>query len=144
MLLDGAHNVAGAETLRRALETEFPDLRPVFIIGALADKDWPDICKILAPLAARCITVPVASDRTADAKELTQVWRTANPRCEVLTSRSLREALAHGQDAPFVVITGSLYLVGEALELLGISPLGTNERALNEWTSPAPGSTGAK
>ena len=33
----------------------------------------------------------------------------------------------------FIVITGSLYLVGEALELLGLSPAGGGERRLNEW-----------
>ena len=37
----------------------------------------------------------------------------------------------------FVVITGSLYLVGEALELLGLSPAGEGERGLNEWSAPA-------
>jgi hypothetical protein len=38
----------------------------------------------------------------------------------------------------FIVITGSLYLVGEALELLGLSPPAENERALNEWNVRSP------
>ena len=38
-----------------------------------------------------------------------------------------------------VVIVGSLYLVGEALELLGLSPTGgVSERGLNEWTGDKP------
>jgi len=38
-------------------------------------------------------------------------------------------------DEPFVVITGSLYLVGEAMELLKLSPATVgSERGLNEWT----------
>ena len=79
ILLDGAHNVAGAESLRAALENSFPAARPVFIFGALADKNWPDICRILAPLAAKVFTVPVASERTADANELAGAFRLGEP-----------------------------------------------------------------
>ena len=48
-----------------------------------------------------------------------------------------REALEKSADDDFVVITGSLYLVGEALELLGLSPAGAGERGLNEWSGAA-------
>ncbi|HEY2329078.1 MAG TPA: folylpolyglutamate synthase/dihydrofolate synthase family protein, partial [Verrucomicrobiae bacterium] len=73
ILLDGAHNVAGAEALRAVLEKEFAGIRPVLIFGALADKNWPDICRRLAPLADKIFTVPVASERTAGARELARV-----------------------------------------------------------------------
>jgi dihydrofolate synthase/folylpolyglutamate synthase len=137
ILLDGAHNVAGAETLRAALKKDFANSRPVFIFGALADKNWPEICQILAPLASRFIAVPVTSDRTTDAHEVANVVRTANPALASTVCKNLVTALGASQGEPLVVITGSLYLVGEALETLGLSPLATNERALNEWTAPA-------
>jgi len=35
---------------------------------------------------------------------------------------------------PLIVVAGSLYLIGEALEVLGVSPAGTGERGLNEWS----------
>jgi dihydrofolate synthase/folylpolyglutamate synthase len=136
ILLDGAHNVAGAETLRAALEKDFAGCRPVFIFGALADKNWPDICRILAPLAAKVFTVPVASGRTAKAGELADYFRSANPAVNATAGDNLAEALNASKDEPFVVITGSLYLVGEALERLGLSPAGDGERGLNEWVAP--------
>ncbi len=136
ILLDGAHNVAGAEVLRVTLEKDFTENRPVFIFGALADKNWPDICRILAPLAAKIFTVPVASQRTADADEVAKVFRPANPAAEVIVGKDFSEAISACKDEPFVVVTGSLYLIGEALEQLGLSTAGTGERGLNEWTSP--------
>jgi len=136
ILLDGAHNAAGAETLRAALEKEFAGGRPVFIFGALADKDWSGICRILAPLAAKVFTVPVASERTADAGELAKVFRAAHPAAASAAVQNLSAALNASKDEPFVVITGSLYLIGEALAKLGCPPAETDERGLNEWTTP--------
>ena len=136
ILLDGAHNVAGAETLRAALEKKFAGTRPVLIFGALADKDWPDICRVLAPLAAKIFTVPVASGRTADAHELAEAFRSAHPAAKVMALENLAAALDASKDEPFVIITGSLYLVGEALELLGLVPADGGGRGLNEWAAP--------
>ena len=179
LLLDGAHNVAGAKVLREALLSWSSIPRPAglsggtlkrelqqagsktgaprkftLILGILQDKDWQHICEILAPLASRIFTVPVSSERSANPNQLAATCRAANPAAEVTTCASLGEALNHlsvagigradlpvGLDAqqrvptldPPVVITGSLYLVGEALELLELSPAADGERALNEW-----------
>ena len=135
ILLDGAHNVDGAKALRTALGKHFATMRPVIIFGALADKQWPEICRTLAPLAGKIITVPVASGRTADARELAAAFRSANPTAEIHTCKNFTDALNAGKDEPFIVVTGSLYLVGEALECLGRFPAESGERGLNEWTT---------
>ena len=137
ILLDGAHNADGAQALRAALEKHFGSERPVFIFGALADKNWSAICRTLAPLAAKVYTVPVASARTADARELAAAFQSANPAVAVVAGRDLQEALNASKDEPFIVVTGSLYLVGEALEHLGLAPGGAGERGLNEWSAAA-------
>ena len=137
ILLDGAHNADGAKVLRAALASHFRQAPLVFIFGALADKNWPDICKILAPLAAKIFTVPVASGRTADARELAAAFRLANPAAQIVACDSFEDALIASNDKPFVVITGSLYLVGEALERLGLAPGDAGERGLNEWSARA-------
>ena len=148
-LLDGAHNVASAKVLREALEKNFPNKERTLVLGVLQDKDWQHICEILSPLAGKIFAVPVASDRSANPKELAEICRTANPAAEVFVCDSLTEALEKigsrglGRRSPssphqaenFIVVTGSLYLVGEVLELLGFSPTAENERALNEWNS---------
>ena len=136
ILLDGAHNVAGAEALRAALAKHFADVRPLLIFGALADKNWPAICRVLAPLAAKIFTVPVASGRTADARELAKVFGSANPAAEAVAVENLTAALNASKDEPFIIITGSLYLVGEALERLGLAPADAGGRGLNEWSAP--------
>ena len=136
ILLDGAHNVAGAEALRASLEQSFGGMKPAFIFGALADKDWPDICQRLAPLAEKIFTVPVASERTADPVAVAKVFRAATPKSVVASFQNLSAALNACQDEPFLVITGSLYLIGEALEQLGYSPAEGGERGLNEWRGP--------
>ncbi len=164
ILLDGAHNVAGAKVLREALSSwssiphpaglsgvapkrellhagTVPGAPPTLILGVLRDKDWQHICAALAPLATRIFTVPVASKRTADANELGGACRAANSTAKILVCANLAEAMQKSANEPFVVISGSLYLVGEALELLGHSPAAESERGLNEWgatTEPAP------
>jgi len=134
-ILDGAHNPAGAEVLRDALAQHFPELRPVLVLGILADKNWRTMCELLAPCASLILTVAVASERTADAEELASVCRSVNPSAPVRSCGTLTEAFACCRDARAVVVAGSLYLIGEALELL--APPGSgfgSERLLNEWS----------
>ncbi len=138
VILDGAHNVGGAEMLAAALREHFPNAKPALLLGILRDKDWPRMCQILAPLAARILLVPVHSDRTAEPHGLAEACRAANPRAQVIEFSSLQAALADSARDPFVTIAGSLYLIGEAMELLHLSPAKTRqERALNEWTPAA-------
>jgi dihydrofolate synthase/folylpolyglutamate synthase len=141
ILLDGAHNVAGVKALREALEKSFPAPKRTLVLGVFQDKDWPHICEMLAPLAARIFTVPVSSERSTHPDELAAACRAANSSAEIGTCHSLREALEKIAPDDFVVITGSLYLVGEALELLGLAPAGRDERGLNEWTVSPPAVT---
>lgn len=134
LLLDGAHNPAGAGTLRATLREHFPQAQPTLILGVLRDKDWTTMCEILAPLARRILLVPVHSGRTALPEELKIVCRQVNPEATVEVCSSLPEALEHAAKDPFIVLAGSLYLVGEAMERLNLSPASPpNERGLNEW-----------
>ena len=109
ILLDGAHNVAGAKVLREALSggklqlsssTEMQsngrDRRSAqftLILGILQDKDWRRICETLAPLASRIFTVPVSSERSANPNQLAAACHAANPSAEISVCDSLRGAL---------------------------------------------------
>ena len=137
-LLDGAHNPAGAEALAEALKQNFPGARPTLIVGTLRDKNWRSILMRLAPLTDKLLLAPVGSERSAVPGELASVGREANPRAAVFVCATLSEALGRAAADPFVVITGSLYLVGEALAALQISDRAdTGERDLNDWTPAA-------
>ena len=78
------------------------------------------------------------SRRSASPQELAAACRKVNHRAEIVPCDSLAEALQRAAGDHFLVITGSLYLIGEAMELLKLLPANTiNERTLNEWTAPA-------
>lgn len=130
ILLDGAHNIAGVEMLRAALQ----DGAPTLILGILDDKDWRVMCEMLAPLAKRILLVPVESARTAKPVELAAVCRATNPQADVHCFENLPTALEAARTDAFVVIAGSLYLIGAALALLDptFKEIG-DERNLNEW-----------
>jgi dihydrofolate synthase/folylpolyglutamate synthase len=132
ILLDGAHNPAAAATLRQALAGLWPGRRPALVLGVLADKDWPAIVRELAPPADRIYAVPVHSPRAAGVTDLAAACRAAQPAAEVIECASAAQALEQAAAEPFLVVTGSLYLVGEALERLGPAAA-PGERELNHY-----------
>lgn len=135
LVLDGAHNAGGAETLARTWRSQFPGQQPALVMGMMRDKDCAAICKALAPLAAKIFLTPVGNPRTADPDLLAEDCRQANSSAQIVMCGNLAEALEKSASEPFVLLTGSLYLVGEALELLGdVAP---GERSLNEYAPPS-------
>jgi dihydrofolate synthase/folylpolyglutamate synthase len=141
VLLDGAHNAAGAEALAHELAAHFPGVEPTVIFGVLEDKDWQAMAHSIAARARWIHLVPVKSQRALNPARLVSACREVNAKAPVNVSESLAWALHQSANDPFVLITGSLYLVGEAMELLGLSTAAGGERALNDWTTgpKAPG-----
>jgi folylpolyglutamate synthase/dihydropteroate synthase len=74
----------------------------------------------------------VQSERSASPSELTRLCRKANPAAQLSEFGDLKTALGAAAAEPFVVVTGSLYLIGEARVVLESQDRG-NERGLNEW-----------
>jgi dihydrofolate synthase/folylpolyglutamate synthase len=134
IILDGAHNPAGALTLARGLEDYFPKRRPALVLGAMRDKDWPGICRILAPFASKVFLCPTGSERSADPQLLVNSCREVNSTAPIFVCHDLKEALDATDKETLTVVSGSLYLIGEAMERLHLSPA-VAERGLNEWTA---------
>ncbi len=133
-LVDGAHNRDGIASLRAALDRHFPGLHPVLVLGVLADKEWNVMVREIVPVASRVITVPVASSRTVSAGDLRAACMASGVTRPVRAVASMAEALRACASDSFVVVAGSLYLVGEALECLGEAVPVPGQRALNEWS----------
>lgn len=134
VLLDGAHNADGMMLLRETLRDTFTGEKPVLIMGALADKDWRSMCTLIAPMVSEIHLVPVSSQRTATPEELGTACQMANPCVLIHLHPTLSQALEASRTKDFRLISGSLYLVGEAMEKLGIASVPSrDERALNEW-----------
>jgi dihydrofolate synthase / folylpolyglutamate synthase len=134
LVLDGAHNPAGAEALRNVLQKHFPGTLPTLVLGMLQDKDWSGMCQVLAPLAGRICVAPVRSERSVNPGMLREFCQQLNPYAEVAVWSSMEEALKQTASDPLVVVTGSLHFIGEAMEALKLSPAPPqNERGLNDW-----------
>ncbi len=140
ILLDGAHNPAGAQTLAAALQGCFHHRAPALILGTMADKDYGAICRTLAPLAAKIFLSPVASERAADPPLLAGCCREANAAAQVVLCSDIAQALALAAQEPFVVVTGSIHFVGEAMEVLGLAS-SDSERGLNDYGAVHAGSS---
>ena len=102
------------------------------LLGVLADKESELMCRELVPLASRVAAVRVSSNRSLAPAALAGLCQQANPAAQVTAHDSVAAALAALAPEPRVVIAGSLYLIGEALERLGLGPA-AGERGLNEW-----------
>lgn len=121
VLLDCAHNPHGARALAAALDEAGADPgRTVLVFGALADKEHAAMLGLLAPRAARRFyTTP--RGRAAAPLEALQAVAPGEAAPDPLAA--LAAALAAAAPGDLVVVTGSIYLVGQIrAALLGIEP----------------------
>jgi dihydrofolate synthase/folylpolyglutamate synthase len=120
VIVDGAHNPAGAQALAASLAAYFPGRRGTFVIGISADKDTSGILGALVPLAERVVCTAADHPRAASPESLAGLARLAagDARVRVETAPSppeaLRLALAE-PDTPMVCVAGSLFMIGEIL-----------------------------
>ena len=132
-LLDGAHNPAGFNVLVNSIKKKYPLLHPTIIIGMLKDKDWEKSCNIIGGLGKKYITTPVNNYRTLSPELLCLELNKYN-HAHAQSTISLREALnVAAKESSFILICGSLYLIGEALKLLSDQKCHPIESKLNEW-----------
>jgi dihydrofolate synthase / folylpolyglutamate synthase len=113
-VLDGAHNPHGSAQLAETWAEEFGDERAVVIFGALRDKDYAGMMIALAPISEEVWFVPVASQR---GEKPERIAKTCPGRSRIFSSLDEALAAAEGQSRR-VLVTGSLFLVGEVLEIL--------------------------
>ena len=123
VVIDAAHNPHGAHALAAALGRYFDFRELVLVMGILADKDAHGIVDELAPLATRIHVTQSHSDRAIPAEELGErvgEWAHDVQRLEFDTlDDAISEAREWAQAAPgrAVLVTGSITLIGEAIEL---------------------------
>ena len=116
LILDGAHNPVGAKALVDTLGELDSDKNYNFICGILSDKNWQEVLDILAAKANSYFFVEVANERSSKASELSKYAEEKN--IKVLGVGSVKDALCKMERPENTVIVGSLYLIGEALQIL--------------------------
>ena len=113
MLIDGAHNPAGARALASYLGETYGRRLP-FVMGAMRDKRIADIVGALAASASHFVCTAASSPRAATADELASIARVAAPGVAVHAVAQPIEALRYARDlGDPIVAAGSLYLAGE-------------------------------
>ncbi len=118
LILDGAHNPEGVESLVESYRSSpWGDRTATLIFGCLRDKDARGMIRRLRPWVHRVLAVPLPSPRGRSVEELCSLWRTGTP---VRPCGSFAEAWKEARKEPGgpVLAVGSLYLVGEALRAL--------------------------
>ncbi|HEX8924299.1 MAG TPA: folylpolyglutamate synthase/dihydrofolate synthase family protein, partial [Terriglobales bacterium] len=126
VVLDVAHNPAGAWALRAALNQHFGERPRVFVFGAMRDKAITEMEQILFPTAECVVTTTADNPRSATADEIAKLAENTGARAIVSANVAEAISLATREAAKLadsiVVITGSIYIVGAALEALGVEP----------------------
>jgi dihydrofolate synthase/folylpolyglutamate synthase len=128
IILDVAHNPAGAWALRGALSERFRD-RPIYLVfGAMRDKAIEEIAGILFPTTEVVIaTHTELNPRSASAAEIRASGQRSG--AEIIEVPVVKDAIHRAVEAasehkrlcaPLIVVTGSIYIVGEAMEALGL------------------------
>jgi dihydrofolate synthase/folylpolyglutamate synthase len=122
IVLDVAHNPAGAWALRSALSERYDNRPLIFVFGAMRDKAISEMTEILFPLADRVIATRPENPRSASPEEIQQAGSRTGAESEAVAEIGAaleRARAAAGRDA-VMVVTGSIYLVGEAMRRLGV------------------------
>jgi dihydrofolate synthase / folylpolyglutamate synthase len=119
-VLDVAHNPAGAWALRSTISARYPDRPFTIVFGAMRDKAIGEIAEILFPLAERVIATRAENPRSATPEEIQQAAARAAVQIESAANvaEALQTAAAAVGPTGLVVVTGSIYIVGEALQAL--------------------------
>jgi dihydrofolate synthase/folylpolyglutamate synthase len=119
VLLDAAHNPAGAWALAAYLRSEFPEPLPL-VFGAMRDKDVTLMLKALLPVAAKIIMTEPPNARSCPAEELAEIAGKLSPNTEIDIEKNPRAALARAWvHCPVACVAGSIFLVGALLGDLG-------------------------
>lgn len=120
-VLDGAHNDYSAYRLKKAVEAVFPDRPQILVLGISANKDLAGIVSNLARNTKAVIVTRARHSRAAAPEairsELSRLGIAAIETDRLETALERARELADEQD--MIIVTGSLFLVGEALELMG-------------------------
>jgi dihydrofolate synthase/folylpolyglutamate synthase len=123
-VLDVAHNPAGAWALRSALSQRYEGRPLLFVFGAMRDKAIAEMSEILFPVAERVVATRAENPRSATPEEIRDAAARSGAEIEMTSTvpEAIEMARRLAPENAVVVITGSIYVVGEAMQALGIAP----------------------
>jgi dihydrofolate synthase/folylpolyglutamate synthase len=116
IILDGAHNPAGARALAKHIQQFYKDRQVILVYGTMRDKAIEEVTGLLFPLAQHLILTAPDNPRALRPESLQEIFPEAAIAASFEDALGLARQLA--TPASVIFITGSLFLVGEARRLL--------------------------
>jgi len=118
IVVDGAHNVASIKRLVNNINAYFPDKRIWLVFGTSVDKDIRGIVNELLPLSPQVILTKASHARAASVPTLADEFtkRGINPETKENVAEAISRALSLASRTDVICVTGSLFVVAEALD----------------------------
>lgn len=125
VVIDGAHNIDGIKKLAESVDMYFSYKNLVLILGILADKQVKEMINAIVPKASKVIAVTPHSDRAELAEELAEEIRNINPNVEVIEDyeKAYVDALSYCGEEDMLLISGSLYMIGDMRRIIRNLPI---------------------
>ena len=114
LLIDGAHNAHGVHALKCSLQELYPNQKFHFIMGVMADKDYPEMIAELLPLAVDFVTVTPDSSRALQSVKLAKIICERGVDAKSIESVDAIWDILNNDG--YYVAFGSLYFIGELME----------------------------
>lgn len=120
VVADAAHNADSAERLLETVRRWFRYHRLILVFGASAEKDVGGMARVLGPVASHTIITSSGHRRAADLESLARLFA-PHGRVEMRgePAQAFREALSMAAPGDLVLITGSVFLAGRAIDVIG-------------------------
>ena len=127
ILLDGAHSPTSAKALCEAIREVFHYDRLILVVGLMQDKDLQAIGEVLCPFADEIITTQAFDNpRVTPAEEIAGAWSEIRDEISMSVRTSVRQYRWRNpspRPSDLICIAGSIYIVGEAMKVLGIDEM---------------------
>ncbi|GHU85846.1 bifunctional folylpolyglutamate synthase/dihydrofolate synthase [Clostridia bacterium] len=118
IILDGTHNVGGFEALCEYIDTNLSDKKIIALVSMLTDKAYPDCINMLAKRASSLIFTKSKNERAAPSKELANGIFGLDVYFDDDLDLAVEKAKEWLRSANVLIVTGSLYLLGDAKKLM--------------------------
>ena len=120
VVIDGAHNIQGIETLSRNIKKYFKYNNLYLILGILADKDVDEMVKVITPMAKKVYAVTPNSIRAELAEDLKNEIIKYNENCQAYDDykEAYLSALNNADENDLVLASGSLYMIGDMRRII--------------------------
>lgn len=116
-VMDGAHNSAGAVTLKASLEEQFPDKRRLVVFTSLKDKDTDKVIRLIMRPQDKVFITTAPTPRSRSEDDIAAMLPCPYKE-EPDTDTALNDAVAEAKDGDMVLVCGSLYILGEVITWL--------------------------